>query len=86
MSASSMASIGEIAAGVPDLPDTVDVRWDERKVDPFCRDVVKVAKTLVSIEAERHGSTARMARLEALRLSVVNIYDHATVECGVTWM
>ena len=73
-------SYGALAAGMPDLGP--DVHWDERQVYPLFRNLVSVSQQLV-VKESYNGATARMRELEALRLSVLDLYERSMAE-GVT--
>lgn len=73
-------SDGALAAGMPDLGP--DVHWDERQVYPLFRNLVSVSQQLV-VKESYNGATARMRELEALRLSVLDLYERSMAE-GVT--
>ena len=71
---------GAIAAGMPDLE--ANIKWDERQIYPLFRNLVNVSQQLVVKESE-NGATAKMRELEALRMSVLDLYERSMVE-GVT--
>ncbi len=73
-------NMGAIAAAMPDVTD--DMKWDERQIYPLFRNLVSVSQQLVAQESYV-GATPRMRELEALRISVLDLYERSMSE-GIT--
>ena len=75
-------SMGAIAAAMPDVADNADMKWDERQIFPLFRNLVSISQQLV-VQESFVGATPRMRELEALRISVLDLYERSRSE-GIT--
>ena len=73
-------SMSAIAAAMPDVAE--DLKWDERQIFRLFRNLVSVSQQLV-VQESYVGATPRMRELEALRISVLDLYERSMSE-GIT--